>query len=365
MTRLLDLYEQQRQSPWLDNIRRSYLTSGQLQQLIDKGIRGMTSNPTIFAKAIEGTHDYDAEFGELVKAEVDVETAYWQMATEDITSALDIFRPLFDSSGGGDGFVSLEVDPGLARETEKTIESARSLHQRINRPNLLVKIPATEAGLPALKQMFSEGRSINVTLIFSLARYDAVIEQYLSGLEALEGDLSHVNSVASFFVSRIDTEVDRRLEAVGTPEALELRGTAAVASAKVAYQHFLKRFSGPRWEALEARGAKVQRPLWASTSTKNPEYSDTMYVDDLIGPHTVNTMPDKTVEAFAEHGHVRRTVDEGVEDAERDLQRLGEVGVDLDDVTRVLEEEGVAAFSKSFDEMLSSFESKAAELSQR
>jgi transaldolase len=274
------------------------------------------------------------------------------LVTKDIVDALAIMRPVYDDSHGADGFVSIEVDPSLARDTPGTIKAAQRFHSIIGQPNLYVKIPATPEGVPAIQQMIAEGRSINVTLIFSLDRYLEVIDAYLDGLEAHAGDLAAVSSVASFFVSRVDTEVDRRLEAIGTPAALAARGTAAVAQAQVAYGLFTDRFSGPRWEKLKARGARVQRPLWASTSTKNPEYRDTLYVDTLIGPDTVNTMPEATLDAFDDHGTVARTVDADLDGARAALDRLQELGVDLDDVGRVLEEEGVSAFVKSFDEVL-------------
>jgi transaldolase len=363
MTNLHRLYEEQGQSPWLDNLRRGYITSGQLKRLVADGIRGLTSNPTIFAKAIEGSSDYDEQFRTLIKDDRDVTDAYWSMVVADISSALDILRPVHDDSGGIDGFVSIELAPDLAMDTEGSIASARTLHQRIDQPNLYVKIPATAPGVPAVRQMIGEGRNINITLIFSLDRYQEIIEAYLSGLEAFDGELAQVHSVASFFVSRVDTEVDRRLEAIGTPAALALRGKAAVAQAQCAYALFRERFSGPRWAALAARGATVQRPLWASTSTKNPAYPDTLYVDQLIGPDTVNTLPDQTIEAFEDHGTVARTVDADPDRARRVLDDLASVGVDLDDVSRVLEEEGVATFAKSFDELITALEGKAAELS--
>ena len=361
-TKLQQLYRQQCQSPWLDNLKRGYITSGELKQRVADGIRGITSNPTIFAKAIEGGADYDDQFRTLIDQRTSAEDAYWDMVIDDILHALDILRPVHDESGGEDGFVSIEVAPAIARHTDTTIASARELHERIDRPNLYVKIPATAEGIPAIRQMVSEGRNINITLIFSLTRYDEVIEAYLSGLEAYDGDLSKVRSVASFFVSRVDTEVDRRLEAIGTDEALGLRGQAAVAQAKLAYQLFRQRFQGGRWEELQARGANLQRPLWASTSTKNPDYADLLYVDTLIGPDTVNTMPEQTIAAFEDHGTIARTVDEGIHVAEGVFDRLEAIGVDMDDVGRVLEEEGVASFSKSFDELISALERKSAEL---
>ena len=369
MTRLNELYEREGQSPWLDNLKRDFLTDGTLQRLVADGIRGVTSNPTIFQKAIAGGSAYDEQFKHLVSAH-SVEDAYWGMVIKDIEDALAILRPVYDASGGSDGFVSVEVAPSLAYDTEGTAKAARYLHERIAEPNLMVKIPGTKEGLPAIQQMIAEGRSVNVTLIFSLQRYAEVIEAYLAGLESHDGvregplvgqrgDLSRIASVASFFISRVDTEVDRRLEEIGTEKALSLRGSAAVANAVMAYQLFLERFSGERWNALVERGAAVQRPLWASTSTKNPDYDDLLYVNSLIGPNTVNTLPDPTVEAFVDHGVVRRTIDDGTDSAKAVLDELADVGVDIDDVTRVLEEEGVSSFSKSFDELMQALHDKA------
>jgi len=373
VTTLTDLYESQGQSPWLDNMRRDWLEDGTMAGLVAKGIRGVTSNPTIFAKAISGQDTYDQEFGKLIKTQ-SVEGAYWDLVVDDIEAALAILRPVYDSSDGGDGYVSVEVAPSLAHDTDGTIAAARSLHQRINRPNVLVKIPATPECVPSIRQMISEGRSINVTLIFSIARYDQVIEAYLSGLEALAGsgrnDLSHVASVASFFVSRVDTEVDRRLEnaARSSDQAEKLHalcGKTAVAQARLAYRLFTERFSGDRWEALAALGARVQRPLWASTSTKNPAYPDLAYVDTLIGPHTVNTMPDATVADFLDHGTVARTVDTDFEEADHVIDQLAAAGIAMEDVAQVLEAEGVASFAKSFDELVQSLSDKAAVLTAR
>lgn len=358
MTKLQALYEHFGQSPWLDNLKRSFLTSGELQRQVDAGIRGVTSNPTIFQKAIAGSDEYDAQFRRLLEQHP-VEDAYWGMVVKDIQDALAVLRPVYDGSDGEDGYVSIEVAPSMAADTEATVNAARHFHEWIAQPNLYVKIPATAQGVPAIRRMVSEGRNINITLIFSLDRYDEVIEAYLSGLEAYQGDVSRVRSVASFFVSRVDTEVDRRLEAIGTEEALALRGQAAVAQAKLAYVLFRERFSGPRWAALAERGAHVQRPLWASTSTKNPAYPDLLYVDFLIGPDTVNTMPDATIEAFLDHGTLARTIDIGVDEARATLDRLAAVGVDLADVSRTLEEEGVAAFAKSFDELMQALHDKA------
>ena len=362
MDPLVRLYEDLGQSPWLDNLKRGYLTSGDLAGLRDRGIRGLTSNPTIFQKAIADSPDYDEQFRDLVAGGGSIVDNYWSLVTRDIRGALALLEPVWTESGGTDGFVSVEVAPHLARDTEGTIAAARNLHTSINRSNLLVKIPGTAEGIPAIRQMISEGRNINITLIFSLQRHAEVMEAYLSGLESYGGDLSMVNSVASFFISRVDTEVDRRLEAIGTAEAMALRGKAAVAQGKLAYKLFRETFRGPRWDALAARGARLQRPLWASTSTKNAAYPDTMYVDELIGPDTVNTMPDATIEAFTDHGTLARTVDRDVESAEATWAALKRVGVDMDDVARRLEDEGVASFEKSFGELLSTLETKAARL---
>ncbi len=371
MSKLEDLFREQRQSPWIDDLRRSYVRQGGLEKLVATGIRGVTSNPTIMTKAIEAGSDYDEQFGELVKANVPIEDAYWELVLADVVGALDILRPLYEASDGGDGFVSVEVAPELADDTAGTIAAAKALHARVERPNVLVKIPATPEGLPAIEEAIAAGDKINVTLIFSLERYEAVIEVYFSGLERLAaagGSVAKVASVASFFVSRVDTEVDRRLEAiasesVGTPRAaraLELRGTAALAQARLAYGIFCEQFSSPRFAVLAAAGARPQRPLWASTSTKNPTYSDLLYVDGLIGPDTVNTMPPETAEAFNDHGTLARTVDAGVAEAKESLAELAEVGVVLEDVTEQLETEGVAAFAKSFDDLHSRLTEKAA-----
>ena len=357
-TRLHDLFAEQGQSPWVDNLTRTGLRSGHLDRLVEQGIRGVTSNPTIFQKAIAGSADYDEQFRSLLRGHA-VEDAYWELVFDDIGRALERMRPVYDDSDGTDGFVSLELAPALAHDGPASAAAARAFHDRLAAPNLLVKIPGTAEGVPAVQQMIAEGRSINITLIFSLPRYAEVMEAYISGLEARSGDLRGVSSVASFFVSRVDTEVDRRLERIGTPEALALRGNAAVAQAQLAYQAFRQRFSGPRWEALASRGACVQRPLWASTSTKNPAYRDLLYVDSLIGPDSVNTLPDPTIEAFLDHGTVARTIDADVDGARAVLDRLAEVGVDMDDVAATLEAEGVAAFAKSFDELIQALRDKA------
>ncbi|HEY4377247.1 MAG TPA: transaldolase [Acidimicrobiales bacterium] len=359
MTNLLDLYNTQGQSPWLDNLRRDWLHDGQLATWVERGVRGITSNPSIFQKAMTAGDAYDAQFRELLAAGTSVDDAFWTMATTDVEDALALLRPVHDASGGVDGFVSLEVGPSLAHDTAGTVEEALRFHATIDEPNLYVKIPGTAAGIPAIQQVIAAGKSVNVTLLFSLARYAEVIEAYLSGLEACEGPLGGVLSVASFFVSRVDGEVDKRLAAIGAPEALALQGKAAVANAQLAYELFQERFSGERWEALAARGAHVQRPLWASTSTKDPRYPKTLYVDTLIAPDTVNTMPEGTLDAFDESGTVARTADADYAGARKVLDDLAAIGVDLDDVTRQLEDDGVAAFQKAFDELLGSLRGKA------
>ena len=363
---IISLHRDELQSAWLDNLKRDYITSGRLVDIRDGGVRGLTSNPSIFQKAIQDSNDYDDQFSELNAAGVSIDDAYWAMVIRDIHSACDVFSKVYDHSDGVDGYVSVEVAPSLAHDGPGTEAAARELHQRINRRNLMVKIPGTEEGLAPIEQMIAEGRCINVTLIFSLDRYAKVIEAYIAGLERLatdpDADLSRVASVASFFISRVDSEVDKRLEAIGSDDALALRGTAAVAQGKLAYQLFLEAFSGPRWEALAARGARVQRPLWASTSTKNEAYPDTLYVDELIGPDTVNTLPEATLEAFVDHGTVARRVDADADVARATWQSLGEVGVDMDDVAAQLEREGVASFAGAFDELIDALTSKAATL---
>ncbi len=362
MTKLHQLFDREGQSPWIDNITRVGIANGELEGLVTDGIRGVTSNPSIFQKAISAGDAYDEQFSDLLRTH-SVEDAYWELVVTDIEAALRLLRPVYDSSAGADGFVSVEVSPALAADSARTTEAARDLHLRIDEPNLLVKIPGTEEGIPAIRQMFAEGRSINVTLIFSLDRYAEVIEAYLAGLEDCEGDLSRVASVASFFVSRVDTEVDRRLDQIGAAAAKTLRGRAAVAQAQLAYQLFAEKFRGDRWSALAARGARVQRPLWASTSTKNAAYPDLLYVDTLIGPDTVNTMPDNTVAAFADHGTVSRTVDAEPTEPRRVLDELAAVGIDMAGVAHTLEQEGVAAFMKSHDELLALLGDKANTLS--
>jgi len=360
MTLLHDLYNNNRQSPWLDNLRRSWVSGGELQQWVDDGVRGITSNPSIFQKAIEGAADYDEQFRTSIAAGKTIEESYWDLVVTDIESALALLRPVYDESEYLDGYVSVEVAPSLARQTDGTMTAARELWDRINEPNLYVKIPGTVEGLPAIEQMLAEKRSINVTLLFSLTRYREVMEAYLSGLEKAEGDLSQVSSVASFFISRVDVAVDAELDAIGTAEAMELRGKVAVANGVLAYEAFRATFTGPRWDALVARGAKYQRPLWASTSTKDPSFPDTLYVDALIGPHTVNTIPDSTLEAFVDHGTVSRTIDDDVAGAHAVIDGLAALGIDLEAITDELEAVGVASFEGSFDTLLDSLTAKAA-----
>ena len=361
-TNLHTLFTEQGQSPWLDNLRRNWIRDGELQRWLDSGVRGITSNPSIFQKAIEGSDDYTEEFAQLLQEGKSVEESYWGLVTTDIESALALTRPIYDESDGLDGFVSVEVDPGLARDQAGTEAAARDLWDSIDEPNLYVKIPATAEGVPAIRQMIAEKRSINVTLLFSVERYRDVMDAYIEGLEAADGDLSAVSSVASFFISRVDVEVDRRLDAIGSDAARGLRGKAAIANGKLAYAAFLETFSGPRWNALVDRGARVQRPLWASTSTKDDSYPDTLYVDTLIGPDTVNTIPDSTLAHFLDHGTVARTLDADVDGAHSTLAQIAALGVDLEDVAVQLEEEGVASFEKSFDALLDTLREAAEKL---
>ncbi len=347
------------QSIWSDQISRAMLDSGELdRRIVDDAVTGVTSNPTIFAGAITGGDDYDAQLEDMVARDASTTEIVSALMTQDLQRACDALSEVWERTDGRDGYVSVEVDPDLAHETDPSVAEAREWVKRIDRLNLLVKIPATVEGLPAIRKLIGEGISVNVTLIFSLARYRDVMDAYLAGLEdfrAIGGDLSTVASVASFFVSRVDTEVDGRLDAVGTDAAKALRGKAAVANARVAYDEFLITFRGERWQSLAADGARVQRPLWASTSTKNPDYRDTLYVDTLVAPHTVNTMPLSTVDAYQDHGPNPPSPfgPEEIADARAVLDTLAEVGVDYDDVVEVLEREGVEKFSTSWRELLS------------
>jgi len=352
------------QSVWIDFLSREMLQTGGLERLMrDDAVVGVTSNPTIFQKAISQGDLYDEQIRDCLDEHDEPKEIFWRLAETDIGNACDLLRPVWDGTGGKDGFVSIEVDPNLAGDTQATIAEARRLHEQIDKPNLYVKIPATKAGLPAIEEMIASGKNINVTLIFSLERYGEVAEAYIRGLERLAdtgGDVSRVASVASFFVSRVDTEADKRLDEMGGHD--ELKGKLAVANAKLAYQRYKEIFSGPRWDALAAQGATTQRCLWASTSTKNPEYSDVLYVDELIGSETVNTMPEETIQAFQDHGEVAPTLEQGIDKAKRLFDQLAEVGIDYDDVTRVLEEEGVQKFADSFSELLDGIAAKRGEL---
>ncbi|GII87598.1 transaldolase [Sphaerisporangium siamense] len=351
-------------SIWLDDISRERLRTGDLQSLIrDKHVAGVTSNPTIFASALSKGDAYDPQLRDLVVRGVDVGEAVRAITTFDIRWAADVLRPVFEATGGVDGRVSIEVDPRLANESaEKTVAEARALWWLVDRPNVFIKIPATLAGLPAITQALAEGISVNVTLIFSLERYRAVLDAWLTGLEQARAnglDVSTIESVASFFVSRFDTEVDKRLEKIGTPEALELKGKAAVANARLAYAAYEEVMSGPRWQALRAAGARPQRPLWASTGVKNPEYPDTLYVDQLVTSGTVNTMPEKTLDAVADHGNIDGdTVRPHYEQAWNTMAALKQAGIDYDDVVRALEDEGVEKFVTSWNELLGTVESE-------
>jgi transaldolase len=350
------------QAPWVDELSREDIQNGGLERMIEDGIVGITSNPAIFQKAIAGSDLYDEQLGELARKEDDPKEMFWGIAQTDIRAACDIFMPVYERTGGEDGFVSLEVQPDIAYDSDATIEEAMRLHDMIDRPNLFVKIPATLQGLVAIEEMISRGKSINVTLIFSLERYREVARAYIRGIKRLvegRGDPSGVRSVASFFVSRIDSEADRKLEELG---ADDLKGELAIANAKLAYQVYKQVFGGARWRALEEKGANKQRLLWASTSTKNPDYPDTIYVDNLVGPETVNTMPKKTIEAVMNHAEVQPTLEEGVEEAKQILQRLREAGLDYEDVTDTLEQEGIQKFADPFKELLEEIKGKGRQL---
>jgi transaldolase len=352
------------QSVWIDFLSREMLQTGELERLMrDDAVVGVTSNPTIFQKAISQGDLYDEQIREFLAELDDPKEIFWRLAEKDVGDACDVLRPVWDEGHGRDGYVSIEVDPNLAGDTDGTIAEARRLHAEIDRPNLFVKIPATKAGLPAIEEMIASGKNINVTLIFSRERYAEVAEAYIRGLERLVesgGEPAQVASVASFFVSRVDTETDKRLDELGGHD--ELKGKLAVANAKLAYQRYKELFSGERWAALVMKGATPQRCLWASTSTKNPAYRDVLYVEDLIGPETVNTMPEETIRAFQDHGEVALTLEQGLEEAKRLFDQLAEAGVDYNDVVRVLEEEGVQKFADSFAELLDGIRAKRGEL---
>lgn len=358
MTKLHDLYEQQGQSVWIDYIRRQFIVDGGLQAAVDEGVRGVTSNPAIFEKAIAHSDDYDEQIQELVAQGKTVEEIYEALAIKDIQDAADVLRPVYDESDGVDGYVSLEVSPTLANDTDGTIAEARDLFAKVNRPNVMIKVPATNAGIPAIKTLIGDGINVNVTLMFSLQDYDNVAGAYLDGLEILAqntDDLSKVASVASFFVSRVESDMDDAIEATGNTDLL---GKIAVANTRLAYKRFEDWFSGARWDALAEKGARVQRPLWASTSTKNEAYSDVKYVDELIGAHTVNTMPPETKEAFKDHGTVAKTIDKDLAQAQADVDKLAEIGVDYDAITQNLQDVGVEKFEKPFASLMDSIRAK-------
>jgi transaldolase len=353
------------QSVWIDSLSREMLESGELERLIaEDAVTGVTSNPTIFQKALAEGEWYDSELKELSSLG-DPREIFFRLSEHDVADACDALKPVYEATEGTDGFVSIEVDPTLAYDTERSFDQALRFHSEIDRPNLYVKIPGTLPGLPAIEDAIAEGHSINVTLIFSLERYAAVADTYVRGLErrvAAGGDIHSVSSVASFFVSRVDTEADKRLEQIGTPEALELRGKLAAANAKLAYRHYRKAFSSDRWQFLVSKGARPQRCLWASTSTKNPDYPDTLYVDSLIGPETVNTMPIETIRAFQDHGTVEETLTRNLDEAERVLEQLQAAGVSYDEIVDTLEAEGVQKFSDSFEELTDGIGTKLSKL---
>jgi transaldolase len=345
------------QNPNLDDLSRDRLRSGNLQELIDtKSIVGVTTNPSIFQAALSKGTAYDAQVAELAARGADVDATIRTATTDDVREACDVLRPQWEASDGVDGRVSIEVDPRLAHDTDNTILQAIELWKIVDRPNLLIKIPATKAGLPAITTVIAEGISVNVTLIFSVDRHVEVMDAYLAGLEAAKRagrDISKIHSVASFFVSRVDTEIDRRLEAIGTEDALAMRGKAGLANARLAYAAYEEVFTTPRYEAVSVVGGRVQRPLWASTGVKNPDYSDTMYVTELVAAHTVNTMPEKTLDAVADHGVVTGdTISNKIVESQGVFLRLEELGIDLQDVFDFLEEDGVAKFEKSWQELL-------------
>jgi transaldolase len=352
------------QSVWIDYLSRDLLETGELERSMrEDAVVGVTSNPTIFQKAISQGHRYDDQLKECLERLDDDKEIYLHLTRDDISNACDVLRRVWDEGRGQDGYVSWEVDPTLAYDRTATYEEAQRLHGLIEKPNLYVKIPATKPGLGAIEDMIADGKNINVTLIFGLERHKEVMEAYIRGVERLAdagGDPSTVHSVASFFVSRVDTETDKRLDVIGGHD--ELKGKLGIANAKLAYQNYLEAFSGPRWEPLAAKGATKQRCLWASTSTKNPDYRDVMYVEGLIGPETVNTMPEETIRAFQDHGQVAETLTQGVDEARRLLDDLANAGVDYDDVVETLEEEGVHKFADSFDELLEGIRAKRGEL---
>ena len=353
------------QSLWLDDLRRAYLDSGDLERWVEIGLRGETSNPSIFDEAISESEEYDDDLRKLAEEGLDAEEIVRELMEADIRDAADVLRPVYDETDGADGYISVEVSPHLAYDTEATLEEARRLFAATDRPNVMVKVPATDAGIPAIRELIGEGRNINITLMFSLDHYDAVSEAFISGLERWVergGDISRVASVASFFVSRIDVKVDARLDEIS--ENHPLRGTIGIANAKMAYQLYKERFESPRWLHLSAAGGCPQRPLWASTSVKDLAYPDTMYVDGLIGRNTVNTVPPKTFKAFLDHGTVQPTLDSGLDEARGQLEMLARAGIDLDEITGMLIDEGVRKFADSYDALLETVEAKRKRIAQ-
>ena len=348
------------QSVWYDNMYRALIATGELDRLVSLGVTGLTSNPTIFQKAISSSEDYDQSLAECALRGLTAEQTFEALATEDIRSAADILSPVYERTEGGDGFASLEVSPRLAHDTDATVESALRLFDALDRPNVMIKVPATPEGIPAIRKLIGKGININVTLIFSLEMYARVREAYIAGLEDFDrsgGDLNTVSSVASFFVSRVDTAVDGLIEQRGG-SLDSLMGQAAVANAKIAYEDFRQTFGAERFQSLVRKGARLQRPLWASTSTKNPQYSDVLYVETLIGVDTVNTMPDATLEAFLDHGEVNSTLDTGVEASREIMRNLEDNGISIDSVTATLMQEGVRAFADSFELLLDDIQAK-------
>lgn len=357
-TKLHEVFEQVGQSIWLDYIRRSFIESGDLQSMIDDGLRGITSNPSIFEEAIAKSDDYDSTVQELVAQDKSVNEIYEQLAVEDIQNAADLLRPIYDESNGNDGYISLEASPNLAYDTQKTIAEVRHLFKAVDRPNVMIKVPATAAGIPAIATLIGEGININVTLMFSLKHYEDVADAYLRGLERLlsnGGDLSKVASVASFFVSRVDTAVDEKLDEAGNSD---LKGSIGIANAKLAYVRYLSVFSSERFQRLAAKGARPQRVLYGSTSVKNPAYPDTLYVDNLMGANTVNTLPQDTIDALKERGTVASGLTQGLDEARERLVQLAALGINLEEITQQLQDDGVAKFAQAFDGLIDSISQK-------
>jgi transaldolase len=362
MTNNIHKLLEQGQSVWQDDISRQIIHDGTMKTAIEEtGIRGVTSNPTIFQKAIAGSDAYDDDIKTLLADGHDAATVFQTVAVKDIQDACDLFRPIYDESNAHDGYVSLEVLPGLARDTEGTLENARTLWQAVNRPNLMIKVPGTVEGEAAVRQLLTEGINVNITLLFSLQNYETVARAYIDALQARADagqPIDKLASVASFFVSRVDTAADKQLDEIGTDEAKALKGKAAIANAVLAYEKFEEIFGSEQFKKLEEKGAMVQRPLWASTGVKNPDYPDTLYVDTLIGPHTVNTAPTATIEAFLDHGTVERTVDADYAAAHKVMDDLASLGVDINAITAKLEEDGIASFMTSYDDLLATVESQ-------